>query len=319
MDNLDLTYETPAVVASSYDDESVYLYETWELGGDWSKITLTDSLWGAWGLCICDIDSTGDSWKNVVAAGCYSGEVRWYSRYGEENWKEYVLGDLDGATLLCASDIDGTPGLEVTAVAGIGEYIKYWSPGFHSSEGELTSAILDAGAPQIWNSISWSADVPVDSTLSVTVRTSDDWEDMGSWSQELYEPSGLSGVLTDPARYFQYRVIMESADSVQTPVMYDITVSRDDVAIGETSPEEFSEESLNITSSNPSHNSIIFSVSTFQETSIRLLDISGRVVEEFKTTEQETDTFITEYLTPGIYFLQTDNKDIDTQRIVIIN
>ena len=318
MDILDLTYETPAVVASSYDDESVYLYETWELGGEWTRTTLTDSLWGAWGLCICDIDSTGDAWKNVVASGCYNGDVRWYSRYGEENWKEYVLGDLDGATGLCASDIDGTPGLEVAAVAGIGESIKYWSPGFHSPAGELTSAILDAGMQQIWNSISWTADVPVDSTLSVKVRTSDDWEDMGAWSEALYEPSDLSSIVPGPARYFQYRVIMESPDSVQTPVVHDVTVSREYVSIDESEQEEIPPETLVLLSSNPSRNSIQFGVNTSNTSRISLLDLSGRVVEEYVAGEERENVFLTGKLEPGIYFLRADNEDIGTKRIVVI-
>ncbi|MCD4847056.1 MAG: T9SS type A sorting domain-containing protein [Candidatus Aegiribacteria sp.] len=155
--------------------------------------------------------------------------------------------------------------------------------------------------------------------MTVLVRSSDDWENMGSWSEELYEPQELYGILADTTRYFQYRILMNSPDSVQTPVLHEITVSWNDVAIGETSPEEVTVQSLSIISPNPSHNSIEFSVNTFQETSIRLLDIAGRVVEEFTTPDSGTYLYNTKNLVPGIYFLQTDMKDIQTHRIVIID
>jgi len=312
-------FELPDIAVCGYDNDVVYWYENSDHGTCWYKHTVTDSLWGASGVCICDISSNEDDWLNIVAAGRNISEVRWYEYTGEDEWKEYLIGELDGVSALCFAEIDTVPGLEIVGAAGVGEAIKYWSPGFFCDEGELVSTILDAQVQQQWSDISWTSECPVDSTLTIQVRSSDDWENMGSWSKELYEPQELYSILPYTTRYFQYRVIMNSPDSVQTPVLNSITVSWDDVAIGETSPEEAPEQSLVITSSNPSHNSIGFSVNAFQKTSIRLLDISGRVVEEFTTPDPGTYSFKTKNLVPGIYFLQSDMNDIQTHRIVIIN
>ncbi len=311
--------ELPDIAVCSYDNDAVYWYENTEFGSCWYKHLVTDDLWGASGVCICDISSDEDDWLNIAAAGQNDSEIRWYEYSGENEWSEYLIGELDGASALCGAEIDDVPGLEIVGAAGVGEAIKYWSPGFLTDEGELVSTILDAQLEQQWSNISWVADCPVDSTLSIQVRSSDDWEDMGIWSEELYEPQELYGILADTTRYFQYKVIMNSPDSVQTPVLHEITVSWNDVAIGETSSEEVTVQSLSITSPNPSHNSMEFSVAAIQQTSIRLLDISGRVVEEFTVPDSGTYTFKTEILVPGIYFLRTDMNDIQTHRIVIID
>jgi hypothetical protein len=311
--------ELPDIAVCSYDNDAVYWYENTEHGACWYKHTVTEDLWGASGLCICDIATDEDDWLNIVAAGRNDSEVRWYEYSGEKEWSEYLIGELDGASALCAAEIDAVSGLEIVGAAGVGEAIKYWSPGFVCDEGELVSTILDAQSEQQWSNISWIADCPVDSILIIQVRSSDDWENMGSWSEELYEPTELYGILADTTRYFQYRILMNSPDSVQTSVLHEITVSWDDLSIDETSSEEVPVQFLSITSPNPSHNSIEFSVTALQQASIRLLDISGRVVEEFTVPDSGTYIFKTENLVPGMYFLQTDMKDIQTNRIVIIN
>ncbi len=53
--------------------------------------------------------------------------------------------------------------------------------------------------------------------------------------------------------------------------------------------------------------------------SVKLLDLTGRVIEEFTTLDSGTSSFQTGELAPGLYFLQTDMKDIPAYRIVIIN
>ncbi|MCD4847057.1 MAG: VCBS repeat-containing protein [Candidatus Aegiribacteria sp.] len=146
-------YESPDIAASSYDDDAVYWYENSELGLCWNKHTVTDDLWGASGVCICDISSDEDDWLNIVAAGQNDSEVRWYEYSGANEWSEYLIGELDGASALCAAEIDDVSGLEIVGAAGVGEAIKYWSPGFLSGEGELISTILDAQVEQQWSNI----------------------------------------------------------------------------------------------------------------------------------------------------------------------
>ena len=307
----------PDIAVCSFDNSAVYWYRNLLTG--WEKHTVTDSLWGAAGVAICDITQNEDGWLNIVAAGCHDGEVRWYEYRTEDEWIEYIMGELPGATALCATELDTVPGLEIAGAAGVGDAIKFWSPGFRAEEGELTSAILDGQVGRLWTNISWTSAIPADSTFSIQVRGSEDWENMGSWSEELYEPTALNEILTDTTRYFQYRVLMSSPDSTETPVLNEITLSWDDVGIEETSSATVPEQSFRVISPNPAESSLEFSVTAQTRISTRLLDLSGRVVEEFTTPDSGTFSFQTGELAPGLYFLQTDMKDIETYRIVIIN
>ncbi|MCK5843008.1 MAG: VCBS repeat-containing protein, partial [Candidatus Sabulitectum sp.] len=119
----------PDIAVCSFDNSSVYWYRNLLTG--WEKHTVTDSLWGASGVTICDITQNEDGWHNIVAAGCHDGEVRWYEHKPEDEWVEYIMGELPGATALCATELDAVPGLEIVGVAGVGDAIKFWSPGFY--------------------------------------------------------------------------------------------------------------------------------------------------------------------------------------------
>jgi len=307
----------PDIVACGFDDNAVYWYNN--TGSGWIKETVADSLWGASGAVICDITQNDDDWFNIVASGCYDGEVRWYEHGCEDQWFEYKLGDLPGATALCVADLDTIPGIEIAAAAGTGDAVKYWSPGCFSSSGSLTSAILDGEVGRYWVEIGWISELPAESTLAVQVRGSNDWENMGNWSEELYEPTALSVILPDTTRYFQYRVLMNSADSTQTPVLSEITLSWEDVAVEETGEVVLPEQSLRIISPNPAEGSICFSATGFQHSKIHLMDLSGRVVEEFAVSASGTCVFTTRKLVTGLYFLQTDSYNIDVHRVMVIN
>ncbi|MCK5842366.1 MAG: VCBS repeat-containing protein, partial [Candidatus Sabulitectum sp.] len=62
----------PDIAVCSFDESAVYLYRNMQTG--WEKHTVTDSLWGASGVTICDITQNEGGWHNIVAAGCHDGE-----------------------------------------------------------------------------------------------------------------------------------------------------------------------------------------------------------------------------------------------------
>ncbi|MBD3277440.1 MAG: T9SS type A sorting domain-containing protein [Candidatus Aegiribacteria sp.] len=90
------------------------------------------------------------------------------------------------------------------------------------------------------------------------------------------------------------------------------------VAIDECEQEEIPPETLVLLSSNPSQGSIRFGVNTPHASRISLLDLSGRIVEEYVTGEEGEDVFRTGELEPGIYFLRAETENIETKRIVVI-
>jgi hypothetical protein len=96
-------------------------------------------------------------------------------------------------------------------------------PGF-TARGTVTSEVLDARLVSRWGKVTWRADLPVKTALTVAVRTGnvsepdDTWSD---WSSEMAEP----GPATAPAgRFLQYRVTLRTDDPKVTPALKSLTV-----------------------------------------------------------------------------------------------
>jgi len=99
------------------------------------------------------------------------------------------------------------------------------------SSGTLTSSIHDAGvAYTFWDTMSWSETLN-GQTIDMKVRTSNDAGMAGAtdWASAPtvtngQDISGLSSV-TDGHRYIQYRAELSTSDTLQTPVLHDVSIS----------------------------------------------------------------------------------------------
>ena len=78
------------------------------------------------------------------------------------------------------------------------------------------------------------SEVPAGTALSLQIRASDDYTNMGDWSEELYSsPVHVDEVVGDGKQYLQYRVNMETADPNVTPSLGRIELFWRDLGIGE--------------------------------------------------------------------------------------
>ncbi len=75
-----------------------------------------------------------------------------------------------------------------------------------------------------WGTVSWTADVPAGSALTVEMTTSNDLE---NWA-DLQEVSHGVEFATPKARYLQVKVNFTAAGGGESPVLYDLTVSTSD-------------------------------------------------------------------------------------------
>lgn len=92
-------------------------------------------------------------------------------------------------------------------------------------EGYLESSVFDTDSDIDWDSLNWTCNTPSGTSIALQVRSSNDFTNLGNWSDTLSEPYSLDNLLDNGDRYFQYRVLMNTTDPDITPILEDITIS----------------------------------------------------------------------------------------------
>ncbi len=94
----------------------------------------------------------------------------------------------------------------------------------YQASGTFDSRVFDAGSPVNWGTLSWTADSPSGTAVSLSVRTGNTPTPDASWS--AFNPvSSSGGAIGAHARYLQYRATLSTSDPSQTPVLSDVTAS----------------------------------------------------------------------------------------------
>ena len=215
----------------------------------------------------------------------------------------YLYRNMDGTGmvwavyLLCSgwwfedvdvADFNGDGFTDILAGATDGVEVSWHEISGYSS-GWLESSILDiTGYPQ-WDSITWVSEEPSGTDLFFQVRGSNDWENMGSWCDTIFEPGSLAGYIDSTYRYFQYRVSMTSDSRFGTPVLDEVGFYWSNLGIeGGEGAEGFVITAV----PNPSVGGVSIEVPSAYSEDVELLvyDISGKLVR--KLTERDGNTFI---------------------------
>ncbi|MBI1863462.1 hypothetical protein HYS00_05095 [Candidatus Microgenomates bacterium] len=113
--------------------------------------------------------------------------------------------------------------------------------GQHSSSGTFVSSAFDAGYATSFNRLSYTAAVPVNTTLQFQVAVANAVSGACTGASYTYlgpdgttgtyfttagpVPVRTSGSYVNPGRCFKYKAYFTSSDPSQTPVLYDATVS----------------------------------------------------------------------------------------------
>jgi hypothetical protein len=96
----------------------------------------------------------------------------------------------------------------------------------YAAKGTLISEVLDAKIISKWGSLTWKADTPTGTTLTLAVRSGnvaepdDTWSD---WSAEQADPQSAK-VTAPTARFLQYRVTLTTTSVSATPALRSIAV-----------------------------------------------------------------------------------------------
>jgi hypothetical protein len=308
-------------VSCSYEDGIIHWYKN--QGDDtWIRRMVCHDLSAVSGLCVSDMTLLDDEFLGIGAVSCNSGRVLRYECTDSDgdSWQQYVVGLLPGATNLSCVELDGIPGMELLAGAGLDQQLRYWSLDQHMTSGALNSSVLDTEASPSWDCMSWTDITPRDAVTGFQVRSSNDPEQMGEWSDVFYHLEDLSEYLADGTRYIQYRVVMESSSPSQTPILDELSVSWNPTGI-EPEPDPEPECLLTILSPNPASGTIDFAIQGTQNPcSVHLVDLSGRVLctlqlDAGDACENSVDT--TE-LHPGLYFLRAEAGELSDSHSLMI-
>jgi hypothetical protein len=88
------------------------------------------------------------------------------------------------------------------------------------ASGSYISCALDAGRQATWNSLSWNANLPAGTTLTVSARSSADGTAWTGWSEVATSGAPPS---VPVGRYLQYRLVLTTNDTQLSPVVNQVT------------------------------------------------------------------------------------------------
>ncbi len=99
----------------------------------------------------------------------------------------------------------------------------------YPATGTFLSRVFDASQQVGWQSLSWQAQLPLGTTLAMSVRTGDTASPDGSWS--AWTPIASSGGQIGLAgRYAQYRALLSSSGGEHTPLVEQVAFTTGQVA-----------------------------------------------------------------------------------------
>jgi hypothetical protein len=201
-----------------YPSLGLYWYENLDGQADqWEEHILADSLDCAEGVHIADV--TNDGYPDILCVVHDDAVVLLYENLDGtgDNWARYALrGSVSSGYDVDVADFNEDGLIDVLAT-GYGAI--YWYTLSRFDYGWLESSIMDVVGYPEWSYIDWVATEPSETDLYFKVRSSNDPEVMGTWSDPIYEPGSLVGHIDSTHRFFQYRAYMESPQHSRTPVL----------------------------------------------------------------------------------------------------
>ncbi|MCD4848448.1 MAG: T9SS type A sorting domain-containing protein [Candidatus Aegiribacteria sp.] len=288
-------------------------------GTSWTDHVIDSNYNSANSIYSDDINNDGD--MDILSTSYYDGISWWENIDGSgTSWTRYEVDtDFNMARSVYSEDIDGDGKKDVIGASSAEDNdIAWWNNTGYSTDGSLESSILDTECSPQWASIDWNSSEPAGTDLYFQYKTSSDYQNMGTWSDPVYEPCFLSGMLD---RYFQYRVSMETGESYSTPILHDIALNWDPYGMeGDPCTTVYS---LLGVMPNPICGavSICFGLPEYSLVSLSVFDLSGRMISEIHGDEYSPgfhDILIGD-LSPGIYFCRMISGDFTaTQRFVVI-
>lgn len=292
----------------------------------WTLQVVSETAYGGHGLCMADVN--GDGRLDILGASVNGDKIAWYENGGGSpiTWTEHILsGSYDGATGVRAADLDSDGDLEVVGVAYTANLFSWWEATQFDSAGSITSSILDTEVGAGLGSIGWTSVEPSGTSLSFQVRSSDNPDELGAWSDNIAVQDCLPAVL---GRYIQYQVFLGTSRPDASPILKDVTFTSCTAGV---KPADRDLHGLLLTPQpNPCHSrvTVSFRLEAFDRVRLSVFDVAGRLVRDLASGWLAAgDHEITwdgldsrgKLLSSGTYWLRLETpKCSETREIVLI-
>ncbi len=316
--------DTDVLGAATSANDITWWENTDGSGTAWVEHTVDGTFDAAYSVYAVDVDGDGD--MDVLGAAAVADDITWWENIDGSGtvWVEHTVdGDFDGAYSVYAADVDGDGDMDVLGAALDADDITWWNVLGFDDEGILESSILDAGFVDTWDIFYSNKQEPAGTSVAYQFRSSSDAADMGPWSDTLFSyATPLSGILADSTQYLQYRVILDTSDPYNTPVLEDVMFSYSTyVSTEENSSGDIASWGL-LPPENPSYGfySAMITVPEPRMVELTLYDVSGRVVaESLQEFPIGTHSVIFEGLAEGVYFCAMRAGEYTaTEKVVVL-
>ncbi|MDM7993071.1 MAG: FG-GAP-like repeat-containing protein [Candidatus Fermentibacter sp.] len=274
-----------------------------DLGEPWVGCDITAGFQGSSSACLADFDRDGDT--DVVASGGYGLWVFENMNGAGTSWQVEILEqsniflNFPQAVVGCDLDSDG----KAEFVVSDGTETNEWDPDDWLTIGNLVSSVvyvIDAD----WLGLSCTADTPIGTAVTFQVRASDDYTQMGEWSDTLTVPCSLDGILDDYDSFVQYRAILSRSEPGTTPVLEEVTFTWNPLGIAGDHPPALFEL---VPVPNPAHGEafILLGMPVAGTVELTVYDLAGRQVSIRSGMELDAgwnEVALGEF-PPGVYFV----------------
>jgi hypothetical protein len=310
------------ILGTAYIAGTVAWWENIDGAGTvWEGHSIAMAFAGAGGLDVDDLDGDGD--LDVMASAYDADRISWWENTNGTGtvWIEHSIDEaFDGASSVESCDLDGDGDRDVLGTAYDGEAVAWWELTSYASSAMLESSVLYCGCDPDWGTLLWSASTPSGTGVAFQVRASDDYSQMGTWSDTLMAPCTLHGVLADNLSYIQYRAILGTSDPSVTPTLLDMTVTWNPLGAEEDPSPGFILCPV-VPNPSPGALTVTFGLPEPESVSLVFFDVTGRLVLETAPSEYGQGTHLLQpgTLRPGIYFVRmTAGEFTATQRFVVV-
>jgi hypothetical protein len=215
------------ILTAAIDSDSI---DWWENGGGsnptFTRHNLAHNYNGAYDIVGFDADLDGD--VDILTTAQLGDTLDWWQNDGQENFSRGVIGNnYNGASSIWVEDVDGDHIRDIVSSALDAGSADWWTITYgYRSSGELTSSILNTGGSPAYGYISWGANLPAGTSVAFQVRASNDSGNMGAWSSNITTSGAdLKNYIQNGRRYFQYRALLATTDTGNTPRLNDVTIT----------------------------------------------------------------------------------------------
>jgi len=269
---------------------------------NWTQHFIDDDFPGPFSILQCDVDQDGD--MDAVSGSLTYSEIWWWENQNNAStWEKHLLGSFSAPGMVSSADLNSDGIIELFAGSLYSFNIHIWRTYGYHQNGSLVSSILDTGEDCEWNTLQWASNSPSGTATGVSMRSSWDENNLGSWSDTVYtSPVDLSSLINDNDRFVQYCVVMQSENCDTTPQLEQIEIAWNPLSI----EEETFVNSLCVEEGNPIRGnfSLNCNLATNQLAELFMYDLTGRTV--FQTgivpMSEGNNIYSISNLSEGVYF-----------------